>query len=51
MACDAKETLRGFVTGWLIEPLREIMKTVRAGGEDGVIVRKEGVAADFEVRP
>lgn len=51
MARDAKETLRGFVTGWLIEPLREIMKTVRAGGEDGLIVRKEGVAADLEVSP
>jgi nuclear-control-of-ATPase protein 2 len=49
VASDAKETLEGFVTGWLIEPLREVLKTVRAGGEDGVIVRKEGVAADLEV--
>jgi len=47
----AKETLAGFVTGWLIEPLKEVLKTVRAGGEDGIIVRKEGVAADLEVKP
>lgn len=47
---DAKETLEGFVTGWLIEPLKEVLKTIRAGGEDGVIVRKEGVAADLEAR-
>jgi nuclear control of ATPase protein 2 len=49
VASDAKETLEGFVTGWLIEPLKEVLKTVRAGGEDSVIVRKEGVAADLEV--
>jgi nuclear-control-of-ATPase protein 2 len=50
VATDAKETIRGFVKGWLIEPLKEVLKTVRTGGENGVIVRKEGVAADFEVR-
>lgn len=50
IASDAKKTLEGFVTGWLIEPLKEVLNTVRAGGEDGVIVRKEGVAADLEVR-
>ena len=47
---DAKETLEGFFTGWLIEPLKEVLKTVRAGGEDGVIVRKEAVAADLQVK-
>jgi nuclear-control-of-ATPase protein 2 len=47
---DARETAEGFINGWLIEPMKEVLHTVRAGGEDGVIVRKEGVAADFDVR-
>lgn len=51
VASDAKETFQGFVKGWLIEPLKEVLTTVRTGGENGVIVRKEGVAADLEVRP
>jgi nuclear-control-of-ATPase protein 2 len=49
MALEAKETVEGFIKNSLIEPLKEILKTVRTGGEDGVIVRKEGVAADLEV--
>lgn len=48
-AQEAAETISGFVKGWLIEPLRDVLKTVRAGGEEGVIVRKEGVLADLEV--
>ncbi|KAJ7805151.1 NCA2-domain-containing protein [Mycena olivaceomarginata] len=48
MALEAKETVEGFIKNSLIEPLKEILKTVRTGGEDGVIVRKEGVAADLE---
>ncbi|TFK40521.1 ATP synthase regulation protein NCA2-domain-containing protein [Crucibulum laeve] len=47
-AKDAKETVEGFVHGWLIEPLREVLKTVRASGDEGVIVRKEGVLADLD---
>ena len=50
VANDTGETVKGFFMGWLIDPLRDVLKTVRAGGEDGVIVRKEGVAADYEVR-
>lgn len=46
---DAHETVVGFVRGWLIEPLRDVLHTVRAGGEDGVIVRPEAVAADLDV--
>ncbi|KAJ7146269.1 ATP synthase regulation protein NCA2-domain-containing protein [Mycena epipterygia] len=48
MALEAKETVEGFIKNSLIEPLKEILKTVRTGGEDGVIVRKEGVAADLD---
>ena len=51
VAHDAKETLRGFITGWLIEPLKEVLRTIR-GDEDqgGGIVRTENVRADLEVR-
>ncbi|KAJ7201324.1 NCA2-domain-containing protein [Mycena pura] len=47
MAQEAKETVEGFIKNSLIEPLKEILKTVRTGGEDGVIVRREGVIADL----
>ncbi|KAH9941057.1 NCA2-domain-containing protein [Amylocystis lapponica] len=47
MAIDALETARGFWEGWLLEPLRGVVKTVRAGGEDGVIVTQESVRADL----
>lgn len=51
MLKDARDTVEGFVKGWLVEPLKEVLKTVRAGGaegEAGVIVSKEGVIADLE---
>ncbi|KAF8627426.1 hypothetical protein AX17_006241 [Amanita inopinata Kibby_2008] len=47
VAQDARETVVGFMRGWLIEPLKDVFRTVRAGGEDGVIVRRETVAADL----
>lgn len=49
MAQETTDTVKGFLVYWLIEPLREVLKTVRTRGEDGVIVRKEGVMADMEV--
>ncbi|KAK2465265.1 hypothetical protein APHAL10511_002619 [Amanita phalloides] len=45
---DAGETVVGFIRGWLIDPLKDVLRTVRAGGEDGVIVQREAVAADFD---
>ncbi|KAF9468475.1 ATP synthase regulation protein NCA2-domain-containing protein [Collybia nuda] len=48
VARDAQETAYGFVKGWLIEPIKDVLQTVRAGGEGGMIVRKEGVTADFD---
>ncbi|PPQ64964.1 hypothetical protein CVT24_008152 [Panaeolus cyanescens] len=45
---DGKETIRGFVSGWLIEPLMDVLKTVRGGRDEGVIVSQEGVAANLE---
>ncbi len=47
----ALETAQGFWEGWILEPLRGMVHTVRAGREDGVIVTKESVRADLEVRP
>ncbi|KAK0201882.1 NCA2-domain-containing protein [Desarmillaria ectypa] len=48
MALDAHETVKSFIMGWLVEPCLDIIHTVRARGEDGVIVQKEGVTADLE---
>ncbi|KAF8133773.1 NCA2-domain-containing protein [Boletus edulis] len=47
LAVDTLETIHNFVTGWLLEPLREVFRTIRAGGEEGVIVRREAVSADL----
>lgn len=51
IAQEVKETIEGFVNGWVIDPVNDILKTVRAGGEgdEGIIVRKEGVKADLDV--
>ncbi|OCH92846.1 NCA2-domain-containing protein [Obba rivulosa] len=48
MARDAWATLRGFWEGWLLGPVHEIVRTVRAGGEDNVIITRESVRADLE---
>lgn len=49
LAMDTLETIHNFVTDWLLEPLREVFRTIRAGGEEGVIVRREAVSADLHV--
>ena len=49
MAYDAIETLKGFWEDWLLGPLKDVVKTVRAGSGDGVIITKESVKADLEV--
>ncbi|KAK7063809.1 ATP synthase regulation protein NCA2-domain-containing protein [Favolaschia claudopus] len=48
VAQETKETVQGFIKNSLVDPIKEVLKTVRTGGEDGVIVRKEGVAADLD---
>ncbi|KAF7302567.1 hypothetical protein HMN09_00891200 [Mycena chlorophos] len=48
MALDTKETIQGFIKNSLVDPIKEVLKTVRTGGEDGVIVRREGVMADLD---
>ena len=51
LAKDALETAKGFWEDWVLEPLRGIVRTVRAGRDDGVIVTKESVRADLDVSP
>ncbi|KAF5360952.1 hypothetical protein D9756_004674 [Leucocoprinus leucothites] len=50
VARDAAETLKSFVTGWLLEPLRDVLRTIRSGSDDetGMLVHKEGVLADLD---
>ncbi|TDL23302.1 NCA2-domain-containing protein [Rickenella mellea] len=48
-AVQAADTVRGFWFGYVVEPVRGILDTVRTGGEDGPrIVSMEGVKADLE---
>ena len=49
LAKDAWETVKGFWRGWLVEPLADIAKTVRTGGEGSIIVQKGSINADLEV--
>jgi nuclear-control-of-ATPase protein 2 len=49
LANDAWDTLKGFWRGWLVEPLTDIVKTVRAGGEGGIIVQEGSIGADLQV--
>lgn len=48
-AKDAVDTLKGFWKDWLLGPLQDVVKTVRAGTDDGVIITKESVRADLDV--
>ncbi|KAI9443379.1 NCA2-domain-containing protein [Lactarius indigo] len=48
LADDAWDTLKGFWRGWLVEPLTEIAKTVRTGGEGGIIVQEGSMGADLQ---
>ena len=49
LANDAWETMKGFWRGWLVEPLADVAKTVRTGGEGSIIVQKGSINADLEV--
>lgn len=49
LAKDARETVRGFIVSWVMEPLKGIVNTVRANPDEGVIISKEGVVADIQV--
>ncbi|OAX33250.1 NCA2-domain-containing protein [Rhizopogon vinicolor AM-OR11-026] len=45
---DILNTVHNFFKGWLFDPIMDVLMTIRAGGEDGVIVRREAVSADFD---
>ncbi|KAI5114949.1 hypothetical protein M0805_003689, partial [Coniferiporia weirii] len=48
-ALRAHDTVKGFWFGYVIEPVREILDTVRIGRDDAArIVSREGVRADIE---
>ena len=46
---DVWNTLRGLWQGWLIDPLKDVLNTVRSGGEGSIIVQKGAIAADMAV--
>ena len=47
---DAKETLKGFWVKWVIEPVKDILNTVRTGGESGPrVTSREGLKSDMDV--
>ncbi|KAL1744523.1 ATP synthase regulation protein NCA2-domain-containing protein [Schizophyllum fasciatum] len=49
MLRDAKETARGFLIGYLLEPIKDVVRTVRSGGDGGgMLVHREAVEADIE---
>lgn len=45
---DVVNTVQNLFKGWLFDPIKDVLITIRAGGEDGVIVRREAVAADLD---
>jgi len=47
---DAIVTVQGFWRGWLLDPIKEVLGTVRTGGAESVLVRQESVNADTQVR-
>ena len=48
---QAGETLQAFFADWVIEPIRNILETVRTGGDEGArIINKESLKADLSVR-
>ncbi|KAG1745975.1 NCA2-domain-containing protein [Suillus paluster] len=48
LTLDVLNTVQNFFKGWLFDPIKDVLVTIRAGGEDGVIVRREAVAADLD---
>jgi len=49
LAKDTWETVKGFWRSWLVEPLTDMVRTVRTGGEDSIIVQKGSIEADLQV--
>lgn len=47
---DARATAIGFWHGWVLEPICGIIETVRTGSDTTVVVSKEGLNSDLDVR-
>ncbi|CAD6925245.1 unnamed protein product [Tilletia caries] len=46
---DAKETIRGFWVGWVVQPGAQLLRTLRRGeAERGLIIAKESLASDLK---
>ncbi|KAH8104699.1 NCA2-domain-containing protein [Cristinia sonorae] len=45
---DTVDTAKDFWEDWLLAPLKDVVKTVRAGSDDGVIITRESVQADLD---
>ncbi|KDN40157.1 NCA2-domain-containing protein [Tilletiaria anomala UBC 951] len=46
---NAKETIRGFLVGWVYEPVVRLLDTIRHGeAADGVIISKESLNSDLQ---
>jgi len=48
MAQETWTTIRSFWEGWLLGPIKDVIKTVRAADEEGVIITRASVKADLE---
>lgn len=48
MAQDAFETSKNLLEDWLLQPLYGVYRTIRAGGDEAMIVRPESIAADLD---
>ncbi|KAK0521945.1 Nuclear control of ATPase protein 2 [Tilletia horrida] len=46
---DAKETIRGFWIGWVVQPGAQLLETLRRGeNERGLIIAKESLSSDLK---
>jgi nuclear-control-of-ATPase protein 2 len=49
-AHEAVETVRAFWESWILQPTRNIIATVRTGGDEGVrVISKDALKADLDV--
>lgn len=46
-AQDTGATVQAFFQSWVLEPLKEIVQTVRADRTQGVLIKKQGIEADL----
>ena len=49
MTKEIARTAENFFNGYLLGSVRNIVNTIRSGGVGGIIIKKEGIAADLQV--